>query len=246
MPIDVSFDFDGDEPPRDLTPQALADIVIGERVAEAIELPETWTRPCRLCGKPLTGHFWHWNYKKWYGQTCHERCITGWDARRAGEKPFRPEIPERFAAFDIGKFRYPDAADEASAFGPDSKLKALALIGPVGRGKSRLMWQVISQFFTLWAQERGQSRWVDAYLFSDLVTEYDQSALNKLKHAQFVLVDDIGDLPAGRARSSLQEVIRNRVKTGRWTFLTIDDTKFDPDLVKHIFVERGVAVMVGD
>jgi hypothetical protein len=242
----INVSFDSDEPPRDLTPESLA-LQPWEDASPAIELAETWTRPCALCREPLQGRFWWWRGRRWYGATCHDRCLRLWDRNRVRRKagPLRT-IPERFAAFDPAKFRYERALSQAQDFQPGSRVKVLALIGPIGRGKSRLIWQVISQFFDIWEQERGQSRWVDAFNFSDLLTEYDQARVMRIKNAQFVLIDDIGDCPAGRMRSTLQEVIRYRAKTQAWTFLTCDDIAFDPDLVKHVFVERALVVMVGD
>jgi hypothetical protein len=74
------------------------------------------------------------------------------------------------------------------------------------------------------------------------MTEYDQSKITKVKLGQFVFIDDLAEAASGRMRTLIQEVIRYRVQTQRWTFLTIDNDKFDPDLLTNVFHERAITV----
>ena len=103
---------------------------------------------------------------------------------------------------------------------------------------------MIRQFFEIWAEQRRQSRWVEYFLFSDLATEYDQSKIIKVKTAQFVFLDDLTELPPGRTRAQIQEVVRYRVQSAKWTFLTIDKDAFDEDLLTNVFRERAVKIKV--
>lgn len=230
MAIDISFD--------DLSPGG------DEIIPPAVRLDARWERPCRLCGGQMTGHYWSWAGRIYFGSTSHQECIDTEEHRKRGEKPFIARIPERFASFDPNKFRNADAFDQAGAFTPDSKYNVLAIIGPPGKGKSRLAWHIVEQFFQLWNMHRGQSKWVEYFLSSDLMSEYDQSKLSLLKNCQFAFVDDLGDCPAGRIRSALQNAIRYRVQAGKWSFLTIDSIEFDQDLVEHVFLERATVIIM--
>lgn len=235
MAIDVSFSDLILEPDTD-------------PLGPAEQLAETWERPCKFCREPLRGHFWLWGGKKFYGATCHQVCVERYKAKLQADTvtPAAQEIPERFREWDNAKFKFPRARLDAADFLPDSKLKTVALLGPVGLGKSRLAWQIVTQFFREWSRQRGQTRWPDYFLASDLLTEYDQSRVNRIKQCQFTFIDDLGDFPSGRMKSTLQQLIRYKVQAGHWLFLTIDDIRFDEDLVKHVFVDRALKIIIGD
>jgi hypothetical protein len=192
---------------------------------------------CRLCGRPLTVRY-HWIevIDKWMRPSCHDECCERYDADRcAGAKTLDNgdrEIPEHFREFDVNKADQ-DALEACSMFTPDSRLKTLALIGVPRRGKSRLMWITIKWFFDLLERNRGMRRWVDYFLFSDLVSGLDRNLLAKLKMSKFAFVDNLGEVESyGKERASLQQILRTRVQKGdNWTFLTIDSISFDPGLI---------------
>jgi hypothetical protein len=201
---------------------------------------------CMFCRKPLRARFWMVSGKR-LRPTVHDWCADKYskmlhDPRKTVDGD--ASVPERFRHWDPAKFPNKHAFSQAQSFDPDSQLKALAILGDPGRGKSRLMWQVVRQFFEIWAEARNQSRWVEYFLFSDLMTEYDQSKITKLKLAQFAFVDDLADAPSGRTKALIQEVIRYRVQSQKWTFLTIDNDGFDADLIRNVFRERAVTVKV--
>jgi len=213
------------------------------------ELPENgptnewWEGKCLLCHQPIRARYWMVMGKRMHG-TVHEGCCDRYERELHGQKTEQVAIPERFKEWDTEKFPDKQAFAAAQAFDPDSKYKTLALLGDPGKGKSRLMWQIVRQFFEVWAEQRRQSRWVEYFLFSDLATEYDQSRITKVKMSQFVFLDDLTELPPSRTKALIQEVVRYRVQTQKWTFLTIDKAEFDPDLIHHVCHERAVVVKV--
>ncbi len=112
------------------------------------------------------------------------------------------------------------------------------------RYQSRLMWAIIQTFFDELEVDTGLRRWVDYYLFTDLITEQDKSVLAKVKMGRYVFIDDIGCTDSyGRERAQLQDVIRTRVQKEQWTFLTIDSPDFDPGL-KDFFRDRALDIWI--
>jgi DNA replication protein DnaC len=205
--------------------------------------PPDKTIKCLLCEQPLkVTHHWIPFLNHWMHATCHDRCEEEWEQKqRHGQKaPWQREIPDRFTHFDVTKVPDQRAAAEASDFGPDANYKTLAIIGPPGRAKSRLMWNVVKGFFDV----LGNNRWIDYYLFTDLMTEFDRNQIAKLKMSKYAFVDDIGATESyGRERAQLQDAIRTRVQKGQWTFLTIDELSFDPGF-EDLFRERAVVIYV--
>ena len=68
--------------------------------------------------------------------------------------------------------------------------------------------------------------------------------LAAIKSSRFCFIDDIGCVDSfGRERAQLQQVIRNRVQKGQWTFLTIDNMDFDAGF-DDLFVERAVKIFI--
>lgn len=196
---------------------------------------------CRLCGAPLKLVQWHWVYDRWLHDTVHVRCAEEWEKRKAteGVKAMEREIPERFRHFDAKKANQ-EALWRAQEFSPESDKKTLAIVGVPGRGKSRLMWAIVEQFFA----ELGGSRWVEYFLFEDLITEFDRNALTKLKGAKHAFIDNVGGVESyGRERAQLQSVIRTRINKGMWTFLTIDNIDFDSGL-KALCRDRALFVVI--
>jgi DNA replication protein DnaC len=201
---------------------------------------------CAICKKPLRARH-HWIISRWMHGTVHERCAAEWERSRVSGHREEVKIPDRFGEWDLSRFPHKRAFSEAQSFEPDSRLKTLIIMGPPGSGKSRLMWNIVAQFFNVWASERRQSRWVEYLLFTDLMTDYDQSKITKLKTCQFAFVDDIGCTESfGRSRALLQDVIRFRLSTQKWTFLTIDDRKFDPDLIDNAVRDRAKLVIIDE
>lgn len=205
---------------------------------------ETFEASCLLCGQPLKGNWWY-VFGVRLRPTVHTGCQAKYRQQAKGGKIADPAIPERFAHWDGKLFAHHKALSDASAFGPQSKVRVLALIGKAGQGKSRLMWQVVKSFFEEWAAYNHQSRWVEYLLFSDLASgEYDQSKLAKAKSTQFLFLDDIRDMPPGRMKSQIQEIVRYRTQVQKWSFFTIDDPDFDSDLIDHVFDGRAVVVTI--
>jgi DNA replication protein DnaC len=200
---------------------------------------------CMLCEQPLTvTHHWIPVLNKWMHATYHDACVEQWERKNRSGKaaPWQRDIPERFRHFDITRVPVEDqkAAAEASDFGPDGQYKTLVLTGPPGSAKSRIMWNAIKGFFDV----LGNNRWVDYYLFTDLMTEFDRNQISKLKMSKYAFVDDIGATESyGRERAQLQDAIRARVQKSQWTFLTIDDPSFDPGF-EDLFRERAVVIYV--
>lgn len=206
--------------------------------------PEDITVPCKLCGKPLKASF-YWMLNRWIRPTIHVYCAGELDRKHAlaqAQVVERP-IPERFSVFEPDLFHHKEAHATASEFGPENELHVLAIIGPSGRGKSRLAWATIRGFFDQLEASEGAKRWIEAYLFVDLVTEYDKNVIAQIKGAKYVFIDDVGSVQSyGRERSQLQAAIRTRVQTNRWTFLSIDDFDFDPGL--EDLLERAIKIYI--
>jgi hypothetical protein len=206
---------------------------------------EYWEGKCLFCHKPLKARYWLLNGKR-LRPTVHDWCADRYgkmlhDPRKTVEAD--AQVPERFRHWELAKFPNKHAFSLAQSFDPDSRYKTLVIMGDPGKGKSRLAWQVIRQFFEIWAEKRHQSRWVEYFTFSDLFTEYDQSKISRAKLAQFVFIDDLAKGTPGRTMALIQEVVRYRVKGERWTFLTVDDEAFDAGL-QDLFRERAVVVTV--
>jgi hypothetical protein len=201
---------------------------------------------CMFCRKPLRARFWMVSGKR-LRPTVHDWCADKYskmlhDPRKTVDGD--ASVPERFRHWDLSKFPDKHAFSEAQSFGPDNKHKVLVIMGDPGKGKSRLAWAVVRQFFEVWAEERSQSRWVDVFHFSDLASEYDQAKISRIKSSQFVFIDDLADMPSGRIKSLIQEAVRFRIQSQRWTFLTIDSAKFDEDLIARVLKGRAVVITV--
>lgn len=205
-----------------------------------LDHPEDITVQCKLCGGEMrVTHYWI--YDRWLHATVHERCINQWDKVHSKQKETERVIPARFEdTFDPQRANA-DAMRQAQSFSPDSELRTLALIGVPARGKSRIMWEVIKQFF----DERG-SGWVDYFLFEDLVSEFDRTQLNKLKISKHAFIDNIGAVESyGRERAGLQSVLRTRISKQHWTFMTIDNLNFDPGF-ETLLRDRAVMVVIDE
>jgi DNA replication protein DnaC len=207
---------------------------------------------CKYCKKPMRVT-WHWmelegvTRRGWVHPTVHDACADRWTREKDLEQAvqIKQEIPERYRNFDVMKFTGSNTAlDLAASFYPDSIMRTVAIIGGTGRGKSRLMWNLIKGFFDEIMLETAVNSWVDYYEFSDLMTEYDRKLLSEIKDKKYVFIDNIGTTEAGgQQRVILQDVIRARIHAGKWTFLTIDNMDFDrgfPDLFRDRVVEIEV------
>jgi hypothetical protein len=206
------------------------------------DMPDDVTIPCEYCGQLMqVTHFWLPSRKRWaLSRTVHDECMEkSW--KKFG-KPVSQAVPERFQGFDPTKFGDQAALEAAMKF-QEYPFRTIAIIGEPGKGKSRLMWYVVQLFFTELAKF-GQMRWCDYWIFPDLVTDFDNILLRKVKESGYAFIDDVGSTHAfGRERAQLQDVIRSRVQNKRFTFLTIDNPEFDPDF-KHLFKERAVEIYV--
>jgi DNA replication protein DnaC len=192
--------------------------------------------PCKLCGKPLARveHFWVLN--RWMHISVHNRCAEEWSRVKAAPKR-ELKIPERFQSFD-NRLANGEAARLCGAFSPQSNVKTLAILGLPGQGKSRLLWETAKTFM----EDLGHGELVP-FQFEALITEFDKSNFIKLSQARYVLLDDVGSCESyGRERAALQAALRSRIKRGDlWTFLTIDNLSFDPEL-EHVFKGRALIV----
>lgn len=176
----------------------------------------------------------------------HEDCYQKWKTDHEAKGTIDTPIPERFQQFEPARFGNPGALSEATQFGPDSALHTIAIIGHPRRGKSRLAWAIVKTFFDEFRKQSGQSRWVDYYLFSQLMSEYDRGSTQLLLGSRYLFVDDIGCIDSyGRDRAALQGVIRTRIAQNRtWTFLTFDNLPgFDPGL-EEILKNGAVNIIV--
>ena len=200
-----------------------------------LEKPADKEIACMLCRQPMwVTHYWIGVVNHWWHATVHERCLDAYDAlRRKSQLSVVKgrEVPERFLDFNHA-LADQEALAIAKSFTPDSKLRTLALIGVPRRGKSRIMWAVVTQFFDLLELKTGADCWIQYFIFPDLVSELDRVMLNRLKTAKYAFVDDIGSVESyGRERAALQQVIRTRIQKGDlWSFLVIDSLTFDPGL----------------
>jgi DNA replication protein DnaC len=190
-----------------------------------------WT--CKVCGEEMTASYF-WLLSRWMHPTIHDKCASVYNKNMAESQSkltvLEREMPERFLEFDPAKANG-EALAAASEFLPDSRLKTLVIIGVRARGKSRLMWAIVTQFFDVLHRETGAKRWVDYFLFADLISEQERSALNRLKLAKYAFLDDVGSVESyGRERAALQQVIRARIQKNEWTFMTVDNLSFDPGL----------------
>jgi DNA replication protein DnaC len=197
---------------------------------------------CVGCGEIMHDVQPFWTGRSWIYASVHEECKQkSYDLKVVSKKV----IPERFRSFDEFQFRDTEAMRIAQAFDLDVGYKTLAIIGSPGTGKSRLMWHVLGRFFKEVQRLTLKDRWVEYWIFSDLVIEPERGELAKVKSCQFCFIDDIGVTKGTqtRERVRLQDVIHARVQKGQWTFLTIDDPEFDPGF-KDLFRERAVEVYV--
>lgn len=195
---------------------------------------------CKGCNQPMVSVPF-WTGRIWIYPTCHQEC---YEKDYSVKVVSRKQVPERFKVFEEVKFKDPDALRVAHAFGLDSGFKTLAIIGVRASGKSRLMWHVLGRFFEEVQRRTTKDRWVEYWIYPDLMTEWDRDELKKVKTCQFCFIDDIGVTEAyGKERSQLQDVIRARVQKDQWTFLTIDDPSFDPGF-KDLFRQRAVEIYV--
>ena len=181
------------------------------------DAPESREIRCRGCGKLMMSEPF-WTGRIWIYPSCHQGCEDRYyDVKVVAKK----SVPDRFKVFEESKFSDADALRVAYAFGPKSGFRTLAFIGEPGHGKSR---------------------WVEYWVFPDLVTE-DRHEITKVKNCQFCFIDDIAGEAKGIQRSNVQDAIRARVQKNQWTFLTIDDPSFDPGF-KDLFRQRAVEVYV--
>src|SRR5258705_6132680 len=156
-------------------------------VKTEFDKPPDKTIKCMLCSEPLVvRHHWIAVINQWMHPTCHDACVDKWKREnRGGEAaPWERAIPERFRSFNAMAAPDQRAVAAANDFGPDSQFKTLAIIGPRGSSKSRLMWNVIQGFFDI----LGNGRWVDYYIFPDLMTEFDRGQITKLKLSKYAFV----------------------------------------------------------
>lgn len=193
---------------------------------------------CRICGKPMTVS-WHLFMGRWAHGNCHDQCVENLERSTPGSKR-RRVVPERFMDFYLDRLPDLGAARKALNFDIDNAYRALAIIGVRGMGKSRLMWEVVKEFFA----KPQLTSWVEYAIFPDLMTDFERATIIKLKAARYAFIDDIGSTESyGRERAQLQDVIRTRVQKQMWTFLTIDDPSFDAGF-EDLFRDRAVVVYV--
>ena len=185
----------------------------------------------------------HWMVNRWIRTTVHESC-AGEFKSGVPQKEEENFVPERFQIFNPGQFSDKRVLQEAVQFLPESQLKTLVLIGDCGLGKSRLMWTVVQQFFDTLRLDNGYQSWVNYEVFADLMTEFDRAKIIGLKQSKYLFIDDIGAVDShGAQRAQLQQVIRARIQTGMWTFLTIDNEDFDPGL-RDLLKGRGKVIFI--
>jgi hypothetical protein len=192
---------------------------------------------CSICGGKM--QVTHYEILgKWLHPTVHERCSQQFYRNKNAAQSPKLEIPERFAHFD-GKQVDTEALRLCGTFSPESKVKTLAIAGMPHKGKSRLLWITVKGFF----DELGHG-WVDAYLFEELMSDYDKGTMTRIATSRYVLVDDIGAVESyGRERAALQAALRSRIKNGLWTFISIDSMTFDPEL-ENVLKDRAVLVVL--
>lgn len=210
-------------------------------IRTALDKPQDKEIACMICQEPIqVSHHYIEVLEKWMHATVHQRCLENWDVRQGIKKQPQHEVPERFRDFELELLPDQQAARAASNFGPDAQYHTLAIIGPRGNGKSRLMWKVIQAFH----EDLGGGGWPEYATFADVMTDFSRTLITRLKIARYVFIDDIGSTESfGHARAQLQNVIRARVQKGHWTFLTIDDPAFDPGF-EDLFRHRAVVIYV--
>lgn len=207
-----------------------------------LDQPDDVEVRCRICGETLKARYF-WVYDRWLRPSVHDRCADKVQARMEEGPRVEREIPDRFRQFDTKRCNQRALAD-AQAFDPDSRLKTLAIMGVPGRGKSRLAWAIAGQFFDMLYESTGSQKWLDYFSFEQLMSEFDRFTINRIAASKFAFIDDLGCIESsGREKFLLQSAIRTRVKTSRWTILTIDDMSFDPEL-KDVLVDRARIVVV--
>jgi chromosomal replication initiation ATPase DnaA len=211
-----------------------------------LEKPEPVQTKCAICYQPLRANF-YWMVNRWIRTTVHDKCAEAFDASRSGTirgEENATNVPERFTVFNHGQFWDKHALFEVKDFLPDSRLKTLALIGDSGLGKSRLMWAVIQQFFDQLRLENGYQSKIQYFIFADVLSEFDRNKLLAIKGAKYAFIDDIGAVDShGQPRAQLQQVIRARIQTGMWTFLTVDNEDFDPGM-RDVFRGRAKVIFI--
>jgi hypothetical protein len=211
-----------------------------------LDKPPDMTVQCLICKEPLkVTHYWIATFGHWMRPSIHNRCVDRYARHMAGvnAKDVSREIPERYTGFN-GNLCPPGALQEVAEWGPDHKWRVCAIVGSPHKGKSRLAWATVTQYFDLLYESTGAKRWVDYFQFETLMSEFDRATINKIANAHFAFIDDVGAIDSyGRERALLQAAIRTRIKGNKTTLLTIDDMGFDPEL-EHVLKGRALVVPV--
>lgn len=165
----------------------------------------------------------------------HEKCIPG----QKSKKHANFVIPERYREpFQTVHFGNDAAFAKAAEFGPESKQHFFAIIGLPRKGKSRLCWTVMAEFFLRLKERTATQEAPEVFSWADLVGENDPYKLNRLKTAKFVYLGDAGSTEIyGRSRALVQAALRHRLDKNLWSFVDIDDVRFDEDFCARLKTE---------
>lgn len=210
-----------------------------------LEPPPDKVVQCSICGEPLKINFiWFELGRRWIqSSSVHAACWEEWNKKEPSRNVVQL-IPPHYREISPVRFDHKVLA-QAGGFRPDNAKRILAIIGQPRKGKTQLAWWIIARFFRQLEEDTGYRRWVDYFLFTELMADYDKTRNQMLMGSKYLFVDDIGCVESyGRDRAALQAVIRSRISQNRWTFLTIDNLpSFDPGL-EEILQAGAVNIVV--
>lgn len=206
--------------------------------------------PCPLCGALFNSYAGTVEVSRFLGEICPS-CATTQEAKgraKERERAFLKLCPPAMAATVLEKLPAwqdnRDTVKKALAWEPTPEKPLLILHGVTGRGKSRVMWQVLRRL----AIEHGlppvyfgagelslsvSSAWAD--LKADAL-------VHSLKAAQVLAFDDLDkDRLPPKAEEALFAVISHRCDHGKPTVITTNLT--GEPLVARMSAEMGTALL---
>jgi DNA replication protein DnaC len=201
--------------------------------------PQPKLRKCLLCGKQFVAPAcWFWC--KWTYPTVHVACADEYDRQnkifstvpmpfKVGRNPGTQLLEfklSKFNQFDP-KLAEPRLKTIVEDWEDQRKAgkKNLLIIGPPGKGKSRVMHTLLKQL------AEYENTKIDSFYFPEVALDFDRGLIKTMERVRNLFLDDIGTTESyGQMRASVQNVLRTRLARGRPMYLTVDNLEFDRDL----------------
>lgn len=204
----------------------------GERMTR-----RTWTLPCGTCGTTCTIEAYYDPEVATCPDCRAKEEQAEWDAlrRKRNEDHLAKIVPPRFRATDLARLPCkPAALATVEAWEPTDEKPALLLHGASGRGKTRLMWLLLTRRILRGERpevfEPGEFALTVAAAWRDGKAE---EVINRLKHTPMLALDDIDkDKLTERAEEALFAVFAHRCD---WYLPTVITTNANGDALAAKF-----------